>query len=117
MKKAITDDLNLPNGTQHELPWYPPICDGPGVNGEKFLPLNERDQLDVERKSVDYLKKTLLSYVNEGYTDKHEIGQRIISAMDKVGFRATDFWVYFGWVFRKPPLDGFWPLWPVSTGE
>uniref|UniRef100_A0AAR5PZ19 Tetratricopeptide repeat protein 17 n=1 Tax=Dendroctonus ponderosae TaxID=77166 RepID=A0AAR5PZ19_DENPD len=83
LKKAITDDLNLPNGTQHELPWYPPICESPDVNGEKFLPFNERHQLDVERKSDGYLKKTLLEYVNEGYTDKHEIGQRNISAMDK----------------------------------
>lgn len=84
LKKAISDDLNLPDGSQHDLPWYPPICEGENINGEKFVPITEKHQLDNELKAEDNLRKQFLKYVNDGNADEHEIGQRIISAMEKV---------------------------------
>lgn len=84
LKKALTDDLGLPQGTQHNLPWYPPLCEGENINGEKFVAVTEKHLLDMEVEVPDYLRKQFLNYVNDGNSEEHEIGQRIISAMDKV---------------------------------
>ncbi|XP_066252360.1 tetratricopeptide repeat protein 17 [Euwallacea similis] len=91
LKKALTDELNLPEGSQHELPWYPPVCEGDNIDGEKFLPVSqEKHNFDVEQKPSEFLKKELLKYVSDGAADEHEIGQRIISAMEK---RTAPKWV------------------------
>ncbi|XP_050299085.1 tetratricopeptide repeat protein 17-like isoform X4 [Anthonomus grandis grandis] len=83
LKKAITDDIGLPDYSQHDLPWYPPICEGENVNGEKFIPISEKNLLDVKYKSNAYLKSLFLKYLNDGNSDENEIGQRIITAMKK----------------------------------
>ncbi|CAG9761969.1 unnamed protein product [Ceutorhynchus assimilis] len=83
LKKSITEDLKLADGSQHDLPWYPPVCEGDNVNGEKFIPITEKYLLDTELKATTHLKKEFLRYVNEGNADEHEIGQRIVSAMEK----------------------------------
>ncbi|XP_076274033.1 tetratricopeptide repeat protein 17 isoform X2 [Rhynchophorus ferrugineus] len=83
LKQSLSDFLDLPEGSQHDLPWYPPICEGQDVSGEKFVPASDKNILDIEFEKSDYLKKELLKYVNDGKADEHEIGQRIISAMAK----------------------------------
>lgn len=83
LKQALSEYLGLSEGAQHDLPWYPPVCEGQNVNGEKFIPAAEKYVLDIEMKGDEYLKAELLRYVNNGKADEHEIGQRIISAMNK----------------------------------
>ncbi|XP_050299083.1 tetratricopeptide repeat protein 17-like isoform X2 [Anthonomus grandis grandis] len=89
LKKAITDDIGLPDYSQHDLPWYPPICEGENVNGEKFIPISEKNLLDVKYKSNAYLKSLFLKYLNDGNSDENEIGQRIITAMKKITASRT----------------------------
>ncbi|KAL1509209.1 hypothetical protein ABEB36_003981 [Hypothenemus hampei] len=83
LKKALSEDINLNEGAQHSLPWYPPICEGETINGDKFVPITEKHLLDLELKPTEYLKHEFLRYVNSGNADEHEIGQRIITAMGK----------------------------------
>lgn len=52
--------------------------------GDKYVPSTERHVLNNEIKSNDYIRNHLLKYVNDGKADEAEIGQRIITAMEKV---------------------------------
>ncbi|XP_018572773.1 tetratricopeptide repeat protein 17 isoform X3 [Anoplophora glabripennis] len=83
IKKILSEYIGLEEGSQHELPWYPPLCDYPNVFGDKYVPSTERHVLNTEIKSNDYLRNHLLKYVNDGKADEAEIGQRIITAMEK----------------------------------
>lgn len=76
--------IDLPKGTQHDLPWYPPVCEHPDSDGDKYLPPNEKQALNVELKNSAFLRKHLMIYADEDATDEAEIGQRIITAMEKV---------------------------------
>nr|CAI5851357.1 unnamed protein product [Callosobruchus analis] len=78
VKKILSEYIGLLDGAQHDLPWYPPVCDDPNVFGER-----DRHLLNVELKGSEYLRKYLLDYVNDGNADEAEIGQRIITAMEK----------------------------------
>lgn len=81
----LTDYIGLPWGTEHDLPWYPPICEYPEVTDNKNqLPISLRQAENNPLKVSEYLRKHLLSYVNGGKGEEAEIGQRIISAMHKV---------------------------------
>lgn len=80
----MSEYISLEEGSQHELPWYPPLCDYPNVFGDKYVPSTDRNVLNNEIKSNDYLRNHLLKYVNDGKADEAEIGQRIITAMEKV---------------------------------
>ncbi|KAJ8969284.1 hypothetical protein NQ314_001822 [Rhamnusium bicolor] len=42
IKKILSEYIDLEDGSQHELPWYPPVCDYPNVFGDKYIPSNER---------------------------------------------------------------------------
>lgn len=72
------------------MPWYPPVCDYPNVFGDKYVPSTERHVLNNEIKSNDYIRNHLLKYVNDGKADEAEIGQRIITAMEKVSLNFMD---------------------------
>ncbi|CAH1997575.1 unnamed protein product [Acanthoscelides obtectus] len=83
VQKILSEYIGLPDGSQHDLPWYPPVCENPNVLGEKFIPPSERHLLNGDLKANEYLKHYLLKYVNDGSADEAEIGQRIITAMEK----------------------------------
>lgn len=80
----LSEYINIPEDAEHELPWYPPICEL-SKDEELFLD-GSRELLNENLKSHPYLKKILLSYVNGGNAEEAEIGQRIITAMHKVLF-------------------------------
>lgn len=87
----LTDYIGLPWGTEHDLPWYPPICEYPEVaDGKNQLPISLRQAENNPLKVSEHLRKHLLSYVNGGKGEEAEIGQRIISAMHK---KAGPSWV------------------------
>lgn len=82
----LTDYINLPDGTEHELPWYPPVCEHPDKDVEKlYLPDTLRHlPTSGSLKSHPLLQEHFLQYVNDGKAEESEIGQRIISATQKV---------------------------------
>lgn len=82
MTKILSDGIGLPNGSEHKLPWYPPVCDDSSAFGEKYV--SERHVLSNEIKSNDFLRNHFTKYVNNGKADEAEIGQRIITALEKV---------------------------------
>lgn len=51
---------------------------------ESYLPSSIRRVVDKPLKFHPYLQKQLLKYVNNGKAEEAEIGQRIITAMNKV---------------------------------
>lgn len=79
----LSEYINIPEGVEHELPWYPPICELSKDEESLFLD-GSRELLNENLKSHPYLRKILLSYVNNGNAEEAEIGQRIITAMHKV---------------------------------
>ena len=83
--------IDLPPGTEHSLPWYPPLCNVANSNTEDsdidvYFPVTlVRDGLlDVPGKEAS-LKPHLTKYVSEGRNmAEEEIGQRILTAINKV---------------------------------
>lgn len=90
ISKILSELIGLPQGSEHELPWYPPICQNNGdepVKGlnKKYFPVNVLKQtINAKLESNDYLNSILLNYVNHGRANEAEIGQRIITAIQKV---------------------------------
>lgn len=81
----LSEHINIAQGAEHELPWYPPVCEW--AKGEYSLFLDAPKEMPNENlQSRYYLKKILLNYVNDGNAEEAEIGQRIITAMHKVFF-------------------------------
>lgn len=95
INKILSDSIGLPNGSEHKLPWYPPVCDDSSAFGEKHVQQSERHVLNNEIKSNQFLRNHFIKYVNNGKADEAEIGQRIITAMEKVCGCTCDFFVYF----------------------
>jgi hypothetical protein len=83
INKILSDSIGLPNGSEHKLPWYPPVCDDSSAFGEKHVQQSERHVLNNEIKSNQFLRNHFIKYVNNGKADEAEIGQRIITAMEK----------------------------------
>lgn len=86
VKEMLSKYINIPDGAEHELPWYPPICEL-SQDENSLLPEDVRDILTDNIKSHPYLKKIFLSYVNNGNAEEAEIGQRIITAIHKVSVK------------------------------
>lgn len=82
----LTDSINLPGGSEHELPWFPPKCEMPTGNVDKLnLRLEPPKQfLDIPLNMHPFVQQHFVHYVNNGAADEAEIGQRIITAMHKV---------------------------------
>ncbi|CAH0560129.1 unnamed protein product [Brassicogethes aeneus] len=83
IQKILGEFIDLPKGTQHDLPWHPPVCEHPDTDGDKYLPPSEKQALNIQLKSSPFLKSYLLNYVDDEISDEAEIGQRIITAMEK----------------------------------
>nr|XP_008192506.1 PREDICTED: tetratricopeptide repeat protein 17 isoform X1 [Tribolium castaneum] len=83
INKILSDSIGLPNGSEHKLPWYPPVCDESNAFGEKYVQQSERHLLNNEIKSNQFLRNHFVKYVNNGKADEAEIGQRIITAIEK----------------------------------
>lgn len=82
--QILTDTINLPDNTEHKLPWYPPVCEESNGSSDKYVQHSERSLLNNEIRSNPFLRNHFLKYVNNGKADEAEIGQRIITAMEKV---------------------------------
>lgn len=77
----------MPSDVEHELPWYPPICKHADAEmDESYLPSSIRKVVDKPLKNYEILSKYLLKYVNNGKAEEAEVGQRIVTAMQKVRF-------------------------------
>lgn len=74
----------MPDNLEHKLPWYPPVCEEANGSGEKYVQQSERILLNNEIKSNQFLRNHFVKYVGNGKADEAEIGQRIITAMEKV---------------------------------
>lgn len=107
IKRILSEYIGLNDGSQHELPWYPPVCEHPSASGEKYVPPNERQSLNNFIKSNSFLRNYLLQYVNDGKADEAEIGQRIITAMEKVLTFDLNILVLIVWIRRKVHHNGF----------
>lgn len=82
MKKILTDYIGVPEWKEHELPWYPPLCEI--AEGEdRHLPSAIR-AINKPIKANPYIQKLFVDYINDGKAEEAEIGQRIITAMQKV---------------------------------
>lgn len=85
----LSSAIGLSPGTEHALPWYPPICQSPEGNDKpldkKYFPASLlRNGLNAQLISDTFLQSQLLNYVNQGKVSEAEIGQRIITAIQKV---------------------------------
>ncbi|XP_018331207.1 tetratricopeptide repeat protein 17 isoform X2 [Agrilus planipennis] len=84
VSKAISDLIDLPNGFEHSLPWYPPICEHSGKDFNKiYLPSSVKQTFNKPLKMHPFFHKHFVNYINDGKVDEAEIGQRIITAMYK----------------------------------
>lgn len=84
INKMLSDYIDLPFGSDHELPWYPPVCEFPDQDDKSHRPLSLRQSDNNLLKVNDHLRRHLMKYVNGGKGEEAEIGQRIITAMHKV---------------------------------
>jgi hypothetical protein len=82
--------IDLPPGTEHALPWYPPLCNvantatDPELDAYFPLSLTRDNLLDVPGRDTS-LRAHLTKYVSDGHNvAEAEIGQRILTAIDKV---------------------------------
>lgn len=81
--KMLTEYIDLTPGSEHELPWFPPVCD------ERELELEKLQHIVVHLRETSlkmhpFLKQHFMKYVNDGKAEEAEIGQRIITAINKV---------------------------------
>ncbi|KAF5282200.1 hypothetical protein FQR65_LT02897 [Abscondita terminalis] len=83
--KMLTNYIDLPTGSEHKLPWYPPVCEHPDKDVEKlYIPSSlRRISRNGNIKNNPLLQQHFLSYVNDGKAEESEIGQRIITATQK----------------------------------
>lgn len=84
----LTTYIDLPFGTEHALPWYPPLCQPDDKDIEMlYIPPSLRQlALNHPLKGNTFLQQHFLRYVNDGQAEESEIGQRIITAVHKVCF-------------------------------
>ncbi|KAK9872108.1 hypothetical protein WA026_016152 [Henosepilachna vigintioctopunctata] len=82
IKEILSTLIDIPLGVEHKLPWHPPVCDEWDKSDHRLIPTFEKSSVN-ELKTSEYLKKHLLSYVNSGKAEEAEIGQRIVTAMEK----------------------------------
>lgn len=83
--KMLSDYIELPQGSEHELPWYPPVCEYPDAKDDRpHLPNMLKETENTPLKVNDFLREYLMGYVNNGNVEEAEIGQRIVTAMRKV---------------------------------
>lgn len=85
----LSDLIGLSAGSEHALPWYPPIC--PSTKSDEkpldttYFPASViRAAANPQQSSDTYLQSLLINYVNQGKVTEAEIGQRIITAIQKV---------------------------------
>ncbi|GJQ65171.1 hypothetical protein Trydic_g7312 [Trypoxylus dichotomus] len=84
ISKILSEYIGIPENKEHELPWYPPICKHSDMDSdESYLPSSIRRVVDKPLKFHPILQEQLLKYVNNGKAEEAEIGQRIITAMNK----------------------------------
>nr|XP_022913333.1 tetratricopeptide repeat protein 17 [Onthophagus taurus] len=84
VNKILSEYIDIPEEKDHDLPWYPPICKHPDMEeDESYLPSSIRRVIDKPLKSHPILQQQLLGYINQGNGEEAEIGQRIVSAMNK----------------------------------
>ncbi|PNF37345.1 hypothetical protein B7P43_G00484 [Cryptotermes secundus] len=81
--------IDLAPGTEHPLPWYPPLCDVASTDADPELDayfpssLTKDGLLDVPVREAS-LRRHLTKYVSEGHNMvEAEIGQRILTAINK----------------------------------
>lgn len=86
--KMLSDLIGLSAGSEHALPWYPPIC--PSTKSDEkpldttYFPASViRAAANPQQSSDTYLQSLLINYVNQGKVTEAEIGQRIITAIQK----------------------------------
>lgn len=82
VKNILSSLIDIPENEEHKLPWYPPSCDD-WDDSDHLIPSYEK-LVTTEFKSNDHLRHHLLIYVNNGKAEEADIGQRIITAMEKV---------------------------------
>jgi hypothetical protein len=82
--------IDLPPGTEHALPWYPPLCNiansatDPELDAYFPSSLTRDGVLDVPGTETS-LKSQLTKYISEGHNMMEaEIGQRILTAINQV---------------------------------
>jgi hypothetical protein len=82
--------IDLAPGTEHPLPWYPPLCNVANTAADPELDvyfpstLTRDGLLDVPIREAS-LRRHLTKYVSEGHNVvEAEIGQRILTAINKV---------------------------------
>jgi len=82
--------IDLAPGTEHALPWYPPLCNvantatDPELDAYFPLSLTRDSFLDVPGRETS-LRSHLTKYVSDGHNmAEAEIGQRILTAINKV---------------------------------
>lgn len=81
----LTDYIDLPASKEHDLPWYPPVCDFPeDLEDKSHRPISLKQMENTQIKVNDHIRRHLLKYLNKEKWEEAEIGQRIITAMHKV---------------------------------
>lgn len=117
--------IDLAPGTEHPLPWYPPLCDVANTASDpeldSYFPSSlTRDGLDVSIREAS-LRRHLTKYVSEGHNMvEAEIGQRILTAINKVIIcqQALSLLSYFHWQqfhIHMILLQGVGPGWLLQT--
>ncbi|KAL3267073.1 hypothetical protein HHI36_011213 [Cryptolaemus montrouzieri] len=82
VKDILSKMIDIPQGNEHELPWHPPVCDDWDTSDHRLIPAFDKAGTN-ELQFSEYLKNHLLSHVNNGKAVEAEIGQRIVTAMEK----------------------------------
>lgn len=90
--KILSDDIGLSASLEHSLPWYPPICQTSDAEDKsidkKYFPAsllrNGLNSVQLSPETYVHLQFVFLNYVNQGKVSEAEIGQRIITAIEKV---------------------------------
>lgn len=121
----LSDLIGLSVGLEHALPWYPPICQST-KSDEKPLDITYfpasviRATANAQQSSDTYLQSLLINYVNQGKVTEAEIGQRIITAIQKASIYISILTKIYNeqilCFFRKPVLVGCWQPWLAYIG-
>jgi len=84
VRKFVNELIDLEPGESHPWPWYLPTCQKPKSYNDKYIKHAVLDATARRHKSDTFLKPLLLDLAQ--VTNFAEIGQRIVSATERVRF-------------------------------
>lgn len=93
--------IDIPLTIEHSLPWYPPVCTVDPELEKKIDTTYFPSQLVKQSSNANAgvidpsLRHHFMQYINNGISVEAEIGQRILTAMNKVSLHVND---PFSWI-------------------